>query len=149
MGSIDRSKSPEARTQNVFLFALNRTCSHVLCRLLSGQPGWIQSNYHFKPAFDFARESFNWGPLNSVSNEQREGVENLLQGGFDEIQTELESAKTKVSPIDLYWSVLTTVEFVHVSERTYLLHLGAFQAVTAHVGWSSQSSLHCGPREIF
>ncbi|CEF74574.1 hypothetical protein FGSG_02297 [Fusarium graminearum PH-1] len=95
MGSIDRSKSPEARTQNVFLFALNRTCSHVLCRLLSGQPGWIQSNYHFKPAFDFARESFNWGPLNSVSNEQREGVENLLQGGFDEIQTELESAKTK------------------------------------------------------
>lgn len=149
MGSIDRSKSPETRTQNVFLFALNRTCSHVLCRLLSGQPGWVQSNYHFKPAFDFARESFNWGPLYSVSNEQREGVENLLQGGFDEIQTELESAKTKVSPIDLYWSVLTTVEFVHVSERTYLLHLGAFQAVTAHVGWSSQSSLHCEPREIF
>ncbi|KAF4449889.1 sulfotransferase family domain-containing protein [Fusarium austroafricanum] len=95
MGSIEESQATETRTQDVFLFALNRTCSHVLCRLLSDQPGWVQSNYHFKRAFDFAREAFNWGPLNSVSDDQLEGFQKLLQEGFDEIQTELKSAKSE------------------------------------------------------
>ncbi|KAF5614826.1 sulfotransferase family domain protein [Fusarium sp. NRRL 25303] len=92
MGSIEESHA--TGPQDVFLFALNRTCSHVLCRLLSGQPGWTQSNYHFKRAFDFARESFNWGPINSVSDQQRRDFESLLQEGFDEIQEELKVAKT-------------------------------------------------------
>ena len=77
--------SVEAHAQDVFLFALNRTCSHVLCRLLSDQPGWIQSNYHFKRAFDFARESFDWDPIAVVSDEKRRGFERLLQERFEEI----------------------------------------------------------------
>lgn len=95
MGSIEGVDA--SGRQDVFLFALNRTCSHVLCRLLSGQPGWTQSNYHFKRAFDFARESFNWGPINSVSDQQRRDFESLLQEGFNEIEEELKVAKTQVS----------------------------------------------------
>ncbi|RGP59219.1 sulfotransferase family domain-containing protein [Fusarium sporotrichioides] len=88
MGSIEADVSTKLPTQDVFLFALNRTCSHVLCRLLSGQPGWTQSNYHFKRAFDFARESFNWDSIATVSDDQRRGFEKLLQEGFDEVQSE-------------------------------------------------------------
>ncbi|KAM0240803.1 hypothetical protein ACHAP5_007838 [Fusarium lateritium] len=95
MGSVEETHDTDGRPQNVFLFALNRTCSHVLCRLLSDQPGWAESNYHFKRAFDFARESFNWGPLDSISDQQRQGFEALLQEGFDEIQKELKSATAK------------------------------------------------------
>ncbi|KAL4728740.1 hypothetical protein ACLX1H_003139 [Fusarium chlamydosporum] len=89
-------------TQDVFLFALNRTCSHVLCRLLSDQPGWTQSNYHFKRAFDFARESFNWDSISSVSENHRRGFEKLLQEGFNEIQTERNLALAELYDWFLY-----------------------------------------------
>ncbi|KAJ5219200.1 uncharacterized protein N7498_001299 [Penicillium cinerascens] len=78
--------------RDVFFFAHTRTASHVLCRLLSNQPGWVQSDYHFKRAFDFARESFGWGPLADVSDQKREDFEKLLQEGFDEIQLDRKSA---------------------------------------------------------
>ncbi|KAL4750529.1 hypothetical protein BDW72DRAFT_193748 [Aspergillus terricola var. indicus] len=97
----DREKSSgniitkRVQVKDVFFFAHTRTASHVLCRLLSNQPGWIQSNYHFKRAFDFARESFGWGPLTDVSRQQRQDFEKLLQDGFDEIQLELRSAATE------------------------------------------------------
>ncbi len=86
-----------ARGQDAFLFAHTRTASHVLCRLLSYQPGWVESNYHFKRAFDFARDSFGFGPLTDVSSQQRLDFEKLLQQGFDEIQLERRSAATEVS----------------------------------------------------
>ncbi|KAL4929915.1 uncharacterized protein BDV17DRAFT_290270 [Aspergillus undulatus] len=83
---------PKRVHRDAFLFAQNRTVSHVLCRLLSDQPGWTQSNYHFKRAFDFARESFGWGPLTDVPQQQRHDFEKLLQEGFDELQLERRSA---------------------------------------------------------
>ncbi|MCJ1368503.1 hypothetical protein MMC16_007647 [Acarospora aff. strigata] len=80
--------------RDVFFFPHVRTASHVFCRLLSGQPGWApQSDYHFKCAFDFARESFNWGPLTDVPDQIRNKFEELLQEGFDEIQRDRRSAK--------------------------------------------------------
>jgi hypothetical protein len=84
------------KRRDVFYFAHTRTASHVLCRLLSTQPGWEQSDYHFKRAFDFARDAFGWGPLNDASKQQREGFGKLLQQGFDEIQDEREAAANKV-----------------------------------------------------
>ena len=84
--------------RDVFFFPHVRTASHVFCRLLSGQPGWApQSDYHFKCAFDFARESFNWGPLTDVPDQIRNKFEELLQEGFDEIQRDRRSAKNDVS----------------------------------------------------
>ena len=60
------------QVRDVFFFPHIRTASHVLCRLLSGQTEWApQSDYHFKRAFDFARESFNWGPLTDVPDQIR------------------------------------------------------------------------------
>ena len=83
--------------RDVFFFPHVRTISHVLCRLLSGQPGWApQSDYHFKRAFDFARESFNWGPLTDVPEQIKTKFEELLQEGFDEIQRDRRSAKNNV-----------------------------------------------------
>ncbi|KAF5664256.1 sulfotransferase family domain-containing protein [Fusarium heterosporum] len=91
----DVSNATIGHPNDVFLYALNRTCSHVLCRLLSNQPEWDHSDYHFKRAFDFARDSFNWGPLNSVSDQQRQGFEKLLQEGFDEIKQERRSISSQ------------------------------------------------------
>ena len=85
------------KRRDVFYFAHTRTASHVLCRLLSTQPGWEHSDYHFKRAFDFARDTFGWGPLNDASEQHREGFEKLLQEGFDEILREREVAVNKVS----------------------------------------------------
>ena len=86
------------QVRDVFFFPHVRTASHVFCRLLSGQPGWApQSDYHFKRAFDFARESFNWGPLTDVPDQIRNKLEELLQEGFDEIQRDRRSAKNDVS----------------------------------------------------
>ena len=82
--------------RDVFYFAHTRTASHVLCRLLSTQPGWVHSDYHFKRAFDYARDTFGWCPLNDASERSREGFEKLLQLGFDEILNERESAANKV-----------------------------------------------------
>lgn len=92
-GNITKSAS----IRDVFLFAHTRTAFHVLCRLLSNQPGWVQSNYHFKRAFDFARESFDWGRLTDVSHQQRKDFEKLLQEGFDELQLDRKSATIQVS----------------------------------------------------
>ncbi len=86
-----------SQIRDVFFFPHVRTISHVLCRLLSGQPGWApQSDYHFKRAFDFARESFNWGPLRDVPDPIRKKFEALLQEGFDEIQHDRRSAHNDV-----------------------------------------------------
>lgn len=84
--------------RDVFFFPHVRTASHVFCRLLSGQPGWApQSDYHFKRAFDFARDSFNWGPLTDAPDPIRSKFEELLQEGFDEIQSDRRAAKNNVS----------------------------------------------------
>ncbi|KAF4989218.1 hypothetical protein FGRMN_9275 [Fusarium graminum] len=99
-GNGNASDAAIGHPNDVFLFALNRTCSHVLCRLLSDQPEWDHSDYHFKRAFDFARDSFNWGPLNTVSDQQREGFEKLLQEGFDEIQQERKAISSRGSGPD-------------------------------------------------
>jgi hypothetical protein len=98
-GDGNNTHATKGQAKDVFLFALNRTCSHVLCRLLSNQPEWIHSDYHFKRAFDFARDSFNWGPLDSVSDQQRQGFEKLLQEGFDEIQRERMSISSQASSL--------------------------------------------------
>lgn len=90
--------SQPRKSRDVFYFAHTRTASHVLCRLLSTQTGWEYSDYHFKRAFDFARDTFGWGPLNDASKQHRNGFENLLQEGFDEILSEREAAASKVSP---------------------------------------------------
>jgi hypothetical protein len=135
--------------RDVFYFAHTRTASHVLCRLLSTQPGWEQSDYHFKRAFDFARDTFGWGPLNDASEQHREGFEKLLQEGFDEILREREAAANKVSPIhstvrsDCSISLLTTrTEQSILPQRTHILHMGAVWTVTKHVGRASKPPIH-------
>jgi hypothetical protein len=130
------------KRRDVFYFAHTRTASHVLCRLLSTQPGWEQSDYHFKCAFDFARDTFGWGPLNDASKQQREGFEKLLQQGFDEIQDEREAAANKVGrPICAVsfarFTVrpsLTRTEQGFLPQRTHILHMGAFSTLAKHVG---------------
>jgi hypothetical protein len=89
------------KRRDVFYFAHTRTASHVLCRLLSTQPGWEQSDYHFIRAFDFARSTFGWGPLNGASEQQRESFEKLLQQGFDEILLEREAAFNRVGRLSV------------------------------------------------
>lgn len=92
MGSIG-----EVQTRDVFFFPHVRTTSHVLCRLLSQQPGWTQTDYHFFRAFNFARDSFGWCPLAEVPEKKRKEFENLLQQGFDEIQNDRKAAASKVT----------------------------------------------------
>lgn len=104
--------------RDVFFFPHVRTASHVFCRLLSGQPGWApQSDYHFKCAFDFARESFNWGPLTDVPDQIRNKFEELLQEGFNEIQRDRRSAKNDVS----YSSRVRFVLVIHKEQGKSLL----------------------------
>ena len=85
-----------SRCRDVFLFSHPRTASNLLCRLLSDQPGWIQSEYHFQDAFKFARKSFNWGPITDITHEQRQEFEHLLQRGFNKLQQVREAATTEV-----------------------------------------------------
>lgn len=144
-GNGNNTHATKGHSKDVFLFALNRTCSHVLCRLLSNQPEWLHSDYHFKRAFDFARDSFNWGPLHSVSDQQRQGFEKLLQEGFDEIQQERMSISSQASslPRVKYFVVLTTETGKgYISEGTHLLHMGALQAVAKYVGWPCKPAFH-------
>ncbi|KAM5452785.1 hypothetical protein MaudCBS49596_003091 [Microsporum audouinii] len=74
------------RCGDVFLFSHARTLSNVFCRLLSAQPGWVQSEYHFQEAFMFARSSFNWAPLTDITTEQREQFFDLFYQGMDALQ---------------------------------------------------------------
>ncbi|KFY08125.1 hypothetical protein V492_06524 [Pseudogymnoascus sp. VKM F-4246] len=85
-GETNSEKRADIRERDVFLFSHPRTASNLLCRLLSDQPGWIQSEYHFFDAYQFIRKSFNWGPITGITNEQRQKFEDLLQRGFVELQ---------------------------------------------------------------
>jgi hypothetical protein len=145
------SATQPKKSRDVFYFAHTRTASHVLCRLLSTQPGWEQSDYHFKRAFDFARNTFGWSPLNDASEQHREGFEKLLQEGFDEILCEREAAANKAgsthSSVLSYClvSLLTTrTEQIILPQRTHILHMGTFSVVTKHVGCASKSLIHRG-----
>ncbi|KAF7192415.1 hypothetical protein HII31_06447 [Pseudocercospora fuligena] len=89
---IDSKNAESNSPRDVFFFAHTRTASHVLCRLLSDQPGWGQSNYHFFEAFNFARKAYGWGPLESASQQDRDSFLGLLQKGCDEIQHVRKSA---------------------------------------------------------
>lgn len=93
----DGNTARHVNIRDIFFFGHTRTGSHLLCRLLSTQPGYVQSNYHFKRAFDFARESFGFGALNDVSDQHRQGFEQLIQEGFDEIMHDRRSAAAEVS----------------------------------------------------
>lgn len=143
------SRMPAVRpriNRDVFYFAHTRTASHVLCRLLSTQPGWVQSDYHFKRAFDFARDTFGWGPLSDASDEHRKGFENLLQEGFDQILQERQSAASKVghssSLLFAQDCSLTTTEQSFLPQRTHILHMGTFSIVAEHVGRTCESPFH-------
>ncbi|KAK3191507.1 hypothetical protein K4F52_002322 [Lecanicillium sp. MT-2017a] len=84
--------SRRLRCRDVFLFSHPRTASNLLCRLLSDQPGWAQSSYHFADAFTFARKSFNWAPYEDITSEQRQEFENLLQKGLSKLEQARASA---------------------------------------------------------
>lgn len=102
MGSISDHKLCNGDTldpnkpRDVFFFPHTRTASHVLCRLLSKQPDWTQSNYHFFTAFNFARDKFGWDPRKFGTSKDRKDFENLLEKGFEEIQHDRKSAHTEV-----------------------------------------------------
>ncbi|KAK2865067.1 hypothetical protein FQN49_003945 [Arthroderma sp. PD_2] len=78
--------------RDVFLFSHARTASNLLCRLLSDQPGFMQSEYHFQPAFLFARKSFDWGPLTDITDEQRREFDELHQEGMNNLQKARDAA---------------------------------------------------------
>ncbi|KAG4433960.1 hypothetical protein IFR05_010573 [Cadophora sp. M221] len=106
--------------RDIFFFPHVRTASHVFCRLLSNQPGWApQSDYHFKRAFDFARESFNWGPLTNVSGHIRKEFEGLLQEGFDEILRDRRAAKNEGKNLLLKEHTLYTWEPSKLSQSMW------------------------------
>ncbi|KAK4629745.1 Pyrrolopyrazine biosynthesis cluster protein F [Fulvia fulva] len=98
MGSIGDSRLAHRQTprsdniRDVFFFAHTRTASHVLCRLLSKQPGWNQSNYHFFHTFKWARKTFGFGPASGISPQHQKELERRLQEAFDEIQRARSSA---------------------------------------------------------
>lgn len=88
------------RTQpDVFLFSHSRTASNLLCRLLSEQPGWIQSEYHYQDAFIWARKSFNWGPVAELSEQQRQRFEQLIRKGHDGLDQARSTAISNVSDL--------------------------------------------------
>lgn len=138
MGSIEdthmsqrlphRSDGP----RDVFFFAHTRTASHVLCRLLSNQPKWTQSNYHFFHAFEWARKTFGWGPGSGISPQHRKDFEKLLQEGFEEIQQARSSAANEVcygcrvddldSPLCLLTKIRTKLFCLKNTPSTYGNH---------------------------
>ena len=102
MGSIEDSSfghgqaSTSGDVRDVFFFAHTRTASHVLCRLLSNQPGWSQSDYHFFHTFEWARKTFGFGPGSGILQQHLKELEQRLQEGFDEIQQVRRSVANEV-----------------------------------------------------
>lgn len=102
----DPAKAGAVPNANIELLSLDVTsqasiqaCAaqlNLLCRLLSAQPGWVQSEYQFLAAFSYARETFNFGPLTSISHAQRQHLDSLLQQGFDSLQEIRDEVNAKV-----------------------------------------------------
>ncbi|KAK5996009.1 Pyrrolopyrazine biosynthesis cluster protein F [Cladobotryum mycophilum] len=85
-----------SQRRDIFLFSHPRTVSNLLCRLLSNQPGWSQSDYHFLKAFSFMRNSLHGTtPFPDMTPEQREAVDGLLQKSFDRLQQARDTAVAK------------------------------------------------------
>lgn len=88
-----------ASHRDIFLFSHPRTLSNLLCRLLSHQPGWSQSAYHFDDPSEFAIKSFGWGPLSEAAPEQRQEFTRLVQASIDKLQEIRETATREVGTL--------------------------------------------------
>ncbi|EFQ98482.1 hypothetical protein MGYG_01510 [Nannizzia gypsea CBS 118893] len=85
-------QSERSKCRDIFLFSVSRTLSNVFCRLLSAQPGWVQSDYHFQEGFFHAREQFQWAPLAEISDEMRLEYIDQAHKGVEALQKAREDA---------------------------------------------------------
>lgn len=92
-----QDSSRRSRCRDVFLFSHPRTASNLVTRLLSAQPGWIQTEYHFQDAFQFARKSYPRDEAHEIACENRQQFRDLFNKGFLRLCQERDAAIAKVS----------------------------------------------------
>ncbi|KJZ74635.1 hypothetical protein HIM_05985 [Hirsutella minnesotensis 3608] len=85
MEEINLSTSRRIGRRDVFLFSHPRTASNLVTHLLSQQPGWAQSEYHFRRAFHYARRALYGSEHRQLTCEQRQEFEDLFQRGFSRL----------------------------------------------------------------
>lgn len=96
------SSSPR---RDVFLFSHPRTASNLLCHLLSNQPGWVETKYHFAGAFDLTREGLDNGPLGAMDPEKRQQLDDAMASGMQALAGDQQAAIDNVS----LYSLLRTI----------------------------------------
>ncbi|EGD91157.1 hypothetical protein H113_00957 [Trichophyton rubrum MR1459] len=95
-GGHNNNQSERSKCRHIFLFSVSRTLSNVFCRLLSAQPGWVQSDYHLQEGFFHARDKFDWAPLDEISDELRQKYIELTHKGVGILQKAREDAIKEV-----------------------------------------------------
>lgn len=95
-GGQENGQSERSKCRDIFLFSVSRTLSNVFCRLLSAQPGWVQSDYHLDKGFFQARDKFDWAPLDKISDELRQEYIELTNKGVEILQKAREDAIKEV-----------------------------------------------------
>ncbi len=86
-----------SQCRDVFLFSHPRTASNLLSRLLSDQPGWVQTEYHFQSTFIFAEKALNRTPITEFTDEQRSEYGEMLKQGMESLDQALHDAVAKVT----------------------------------------------------
>ncbi|PHH63163.1 hypothetical protein CDD81_6214 [Ophiocordyceps australis] len=91
MAPLEKQSQASTRSQrpDVFLFSQVRTASNLLSRMLSTQPGWTQSLYHFRPSHISAVDLSCQGGL---SREQYEELKAELGKAFDQLEQARQAA---------------------------------------------------------
>jgi hypothetical protein len=88
--------------RRAFLFSHPRTASNLLTRILSGQPNWCISDYHFFDAFQYARNNFNGiEHPDELAGDVRAEHGALLRQGHESLAQVLASAAQLV-PTDIH-----------------------------------------------
>ncbi|EGD96838.1 hypothetical protein TESG_04266 [Trichophyton tonsurans CBS 112818] len=91
-GGHNNGQSERSKCRDVFLFSVSRTLSNVFCRLLSAQPGWVESDYHLQKGFFHSRDKSDWAPLDEISDELRGEYIELTHQGVEILQKAREDA---------------------------------------------------------
>jgi hypothetical protein len=87
-----------SQCRDVFLFSHPRTASNLLSRLLSDQPGWVQTEYHWQTTFMFAEKTFHHVPITEFTEEQRHEYGSMLQSGMESFDKAHQDAIENVRP---------------------------------------------------
>ncbi|CEJ92241.1 hypothetical protein VHEMI07901 [[Torrubiella] hemipterigena] len=100
--------------RDVFLFSHPRTASNLLCHLLSNQPGWVETKYHFAGAFDLTRAGLDNGPLGALDTEKRKELDEAMSSGMQALEHDQQAA------IDNNHNHLVKNHVAHVWQRPLL-----------------------------